>query len=466
MTTALHLALRPDARVVDVEGDLSVRTARSLLRLGPAAAVRPALDALRRGTGEDELRVATLQAGGVQALFALQRMLERLDGAGMVARTVRVGDRPLLALEPLSRRARPPAPEPPALPCRLSRFALVRRDGDDLLVEAALGHARVRLHGPGGVALLAPLARGSDAIGLAEAAGLPEDASEWALRVLDAAGALTPVLAEGRSAEDLSPVLQPWEVHDLFFHARSRFGRQGGGYGGTFRFEGRLPAPPTLRPPASAEVVPLPRPGSLAADRDAPFGDVLENRRSLREQGSEPLTLAQLGEFLYRSARVKEHHVGERGEVTRRVYPAGGALYELEVYPVVDRCQGLAEGLYRYDPLAHALERLSGRSPAVEELLTQAWHTADRRSRPQVLLTLTARFGRLQWKYESMAYAAVLKHVGVLYQTFYLVATAMGLAPCALGGGDSDLFAEAAGLDPWEEGSVGEFILGTRAEPA
>jgi oxazoline/thiazoline dehydrogenase len=41
----------------------------------------------------------------------------------------------------------------------------------------------------------------------------------------------------------------------------------------------------------------------------------------------------------------------------------------------------------------------------------------------------------------------------------YLVATAMNLAPCGLGGGDSDLFAAAAGLDYYVETSVGEFML-------
>jgi SagB-type dehydrogenase family enzyme len=61
-----------------------------------------------------------------------------------------------------------------------------------------------------------------------------------------------------------------------------------------------------------------------------------------------------------------------------------------------------------------------------------------------------------------MAYALVLKHVGVLCQTMYLVATAMGLAPCALGTGDSDLFAYATGLDYVAESSVGEFALGSR----
>jgi len=92
-----------------------------------------------------------------------------------------------------------------------------------------------------------------------------------------------------------------------------------------------------------------------------------------------------------------------------------------------------------------------------------AYYAADEQGVPQVLIILTARFQRVSWKYNAMAYALVLKDVGVLYQTMYLVATAMGLAPCALGGGDSDLFAAVAGTNYYAETSVGEFILGSKA---
>ncbi len=57
--------------------------------------------------------------------------------------------------------------------------------------------------------------------------------------------------------------------------------------------------------------------------------------------------------------------------------------------------------------------------------------------------------------------ALVLKHVGVVFQTMYLAATAMGLAPCAVGLGDSDLFAQAADTDYYAETSVGEFLHGS-----
>jgi SagB-type dehydrogenase family enzyme len=105
---------------------------------------------------------------------------------------------------------------------------------------------------------------------------------------------------------------------------------------------------------------------------------------------------------------------------------------------------------------------VAGKDGRVTELLRIAWNTADRKSDLQVFFTITARFRRLQWKYQSVAYAVILKNVGVLYEAMYLTATAMGLAPCSLGGGTIDLFCAAAGLDPYAESPVGEFVLGSR----
>src|SRR5581483_3348773 len=101
--------------------------------------------------------------------------------------------------------------------------------------------------------------------------------------------------------------------------------------------------------------------------------------------------------------------------------------------------------------------------PEVAALLRDAAEsTATPEDTLQVLLILAARFPRVAWKYESIAYALTLKHVGVAFQTMYLAATAMGLGPCAVGGGDADLFARAAGTDYYAETSVGEFLLGSQ----
>jgi SagB-type dehydrogenase family enzyme len=167
--------------------------------------------------------------------------------------------------------------------------------------------------------------------------------------------------------------------------------------------------------------------------------------------------------LLYRSARVKNLINSELGEYSNRPYPAGGGLYELELYPVINTSEGIDSGLYHYNPLAHQLCQLSERTKDVEALLKDAWYASGQQDMPQVLIVITARFQRLSWKYESIAYSLILKHVGVLLQTMYLVSTAMNLAPCALGSGNADLFAKATGTDYYAESSVGEFLLGSKS---
>jgi SagB-type dehydrogenase family enzyme len=115
--------------------------------------------------------------------------------------------------------------------------------------------------------------------------------------------------------------------------------------------------------------------------------------------------------------------------------------------------------MYHYDPKEHTLTRISDYNDKLEKLLKDASRASARDYLPDTLITYTARFQRFMWKYQSMAYAVILKDAGLLMQNMYLVATAMNLAPCAIGNGDSDLFAEASGLDYYVEGSVGEFTL-------
>jgi SagB-type dehydrogenase family enzyme len=276
----------------------------------------------------------------------------------------------------------------------------------------------------------------------------------------------------GVPATDRPAALQSWEFHDLLFHARSRQGRHDQPVSGTYRLAGKLDPPPVLKHIPDGECVELFAPDLERLQRDdPPLAQVQEQRRSLREYGEQPLTADQLGEFLHRVGRVKEYREAEvdtpsgpvRMGFAPRPYPAAGALYEIECHLAVNLCAGLEAGLYHYDPMSHRLRRLAGRTEAVDELLGGAGAASGiPAERLQVLLILAARFQRLAWKYASLAYSAILKHVGVLYQTMYLAATAMGLAPCAIGSGDSDAFARAAGTDYFAETSVGEFLLGSR----
>jgi SagB-type dehydrogenase family enzyme len=176
------------------------------------------------------------------------------------------------------------------------------------------------------------------------------------------------------------------------------------------------------------------------------------------------MTVVELGEFLYRAARIKRRfHSGNEEHITRP-FPAAGGLYEIEFYLVINKCEGLASNLYRYDGVTHSLELVANANRDTQEMLEDGIRSTVFKGEPHVLLILAARFLRVNWKYESIAYSLILKNVGVIYQTMYLVATAMGLGGCALGGGNALSFGRATGLGYWEESAVGEFLLGRPAE--
>jgi SagB-type dehydrogenase family enzyme len=204
-----------------------------------------------------------------------------------------------------------------------------------------------------------------------------------------------------------------------------------------------------------------------AADRpDVGFDAVLRARRSIREHAEQAVALSQVGELLYRSARFTSLQRVDGDEVVSRPYPGGGALHKLELYLVVDRCVGLEPGVYHYRAADHQLEQVSDPCEASEALLRDAGYSMGTGRSPQVLVVVAARFPRLSWKYQSIAYSLVLKHVGCLVQTLYLVATSMGLAPCGIGGGDSAQLARLLPGSPYLETSVGELALGVPAPGA
>ncbi|MEY4517577.1 MAG: hypothetical protein RLZZ499_176 [Cyanobacteriota bacterium] len=235
--------------------------------------------------------------------------------------------------------------------------------------------------------------------------------------------------------------------------------------GTTYRFLNTIEPLPAVKPQMSPKTIQLHKPNlEQLKVRDISLTQAIETRRSLRNYAQTSITAKQLGEFLYRTARVKQLIKLEQGEYTHRPYPSGGGLYELELYPLINTCTGIKAGFYHYDPLTHQLGQLSESNKDTEKLLQDAWYASGQQDKPHILIAIAARFFRLSWKYESIAYSLILKHVGVLSQTMYLVATAMNLAPCALGSGNADLFTKVVGTNYYGESSVGEFILGSNPD--
>lgn len=434
----------------------------------PAAepSVRGLIENLRIGGKTRE----TLLESGSGTEDALSELLQNIDSRGFLARTLTDSGNPLATLDPVSPSFRF-VDIPVEGGFRMSRFAYLRRDGDDAVVESSLGLARLVLHDTRLGAIVGLLSRPGRAEDLT-AAGLDAEQARTLMILLCNIGAALPCNEAGQTAEDSAPSLRVWEFHDLLFHVRSRIGRSTRPAGATMRFRDALPPLPATKPPMSDRRLALFKPDLAAlSEHDAPFSRILENRRSWRHPAAQPLALDTLGEFLYRSARVKsilpvDPQRGMFHETSTRPAACGGATYTLELYLSVNRVEGLAPGFYHYDPLRHELEHLSEPTASSRRLLTDAMASAGIENQPDLLITLASRFGRVAWKYESVAYSLVLKEVGALVEQMYLVATALDLAPCALGAGNSDVFLRASGLDFFEETSVGEFMLSRRTPGA
>ncbi len=353
----------------------------------------------------------------------------------------------------------------------LSRFAYMRRRANEMVLESPRSGALFKICEPKIAAALVALStpqpvkqlrRQKDFLG-PELLGLLVDCQ--ILFRLDAGnGGLRP--DEGDDA------LVLWDFHDLLFHARSTEGRHANPLGGAYPYADTIAPLPAVRPPWPGTKIDLREVSPAPAL--SPAAKLLRERHSTRDfDNQRPITLAELARFLDSTAVVQSElktpldHGGGGPKLTytMRPYPSGGASYELELYLAVDTCEGLSRGFYHYDAGAHALVRIEIRGNQLDALLKSAEFAMGVSAAPQILITIAARFGRVSWKYTSIAYALILKDVGVLMQTFYVMATDMGLGGCAIGTSNIDLFAKTTGLDFHVEGPVGQFALGRGAKP-
>lgn len=409
-------------------------------------AFEPANRLLAEGAPLGDLRDAAIAGGGAAGGAAYVLFLQRLTMRGIIEFPVVDDEGARAVIRPQWGSFVPAlSPEDPPSGDALERFALVRRDGASWLVESPLVGAHFLVDDL--AALDAPVVR----------------------RALHAAGFLE--RSQNRS-DRRETTLKQWEFHDLVFSMRHRRGWHRAAYGGLFPFLGDIAPLPAAREPWPGRRIPLERAPPPNDAGGESFVSVHERRRSERSYDeAHPLTLAQLGVFLDRAARVRAFETvpvtnfsGRTApfEISRRPYPNGGASYELEIYPVVQRCEGLAAGMYHYDAARHELVEVSADTDAVERYIHAAKVATAGVADPHLVLGIAARFARVLWKYRSIAYSVILRNTGALYQTMYLVATELGLSPCGIGSGDSALFARVTGLDPVVEGTVGDFLLGGR----
>ena len=176
----------------------------------------------------------------------------------------------------------------------------------------------------------------------------------------------------------------------------------------------------------------------------------LRTRRSAQTFTGRPLGLQRLAALLEAG-----YGVTAPG---RRSVPSGGALYPLEIYPVVVQVGGLEQGVFHFDPPRHLLELV--RAGEVASELEATCPLPGLLAGAAAVVFVTAVFWRSRFKYGLRGYRFALLEAGHVAQNVLLTASELGVAALPLGG-FYDARAEALlGVDGVDESVVYAVVLG------
>jgi SagB-type dehydrogenase family enzyme len=377
----------------------------------------PLMDALEVGASSEHLLAVGSPRSGRDVVGVLDVLMQRR----LLAWRLRDQEGATLAtMAPQSDGVALAAPTPEGGTLRLSRFALLRMEGESWLLESGRSPWAATL---------------SDEAAAMIAAGV----GPTELRVLLQLGGL---LAE---SDDDGPS-RYWEFHDRYFASRAR--RDLSPSGATFRFAGlHDPLGSRDHPPHGDEAVVLPVPDPQEAGPG--IWSVTERRRSPINTSDVQVPLELLGSLLWHTLRITQSRPRDTDTSTSydavlRPVPSGGGTHSVGLWLWCGNVEGVRPGLWWYDPWEHALRWVG-----------EAAH--EPREPVPLHGVLISRHARLAWKYERIAHSIALKDAGVILQALQLGATALDLTLCPIGSGPTAPLLESLGLDGDEYIPVGEF---------
>jgi SagB-type dehydrogenase family enzyme len=209
--------------------------------------------------------------------------------------------------------------------------------------------------------------------------------------------------------------------------------------------------------PGARRIALPPPPSGTRLDDGLAAARAIAERRSSREYAPTPMTRDELSRVLHLTAGIT---AGLHGNA-RRAAPSSGALYPIEVYPVVHRVEGIPPGAYHYAVREHALEEVREgdlRQVVVDQGISQSFL-----GECGVVLFLSMILQRMRPRYQDRSYRYGLLEAGHVGENAYLAATALGLGACGVGAFMDDAINDMLRLDGVEEAVVYLVAVGHRA---
>lgn len=161
------------------------------------------------------------------------------------------------------------------------------------------------------------------------------------------------------------------------------------------------------------------------------FLEIINSRKSSRVYTQEGISLLALSYLLWCTQGVK----GIRGKsyATLRTVPSAGARHPFETYLVVQRVDGLEEGLYHYLPMTHELE-LVGKLEDYKAFISESVHGQIWAAKADVVFYYSFVCYRGEWRYGISSHRVALMDAGHVTENLYLACASLDLGTCAIGG--------------------------------
>jgi SagB-type dehydrogenase family enzyme len=157
-----------------------------------------------------------------------------------------------------------------------------------------------------------------------------------------------------------------------------------------------MPAPFKVYP----DLEPIPLPRELTHSGVPALAAIAAT--GLEEKSESRVTLQQLGSLLYYSAGVTKTRSYAEHTMYFRAAACAGALYPVETYIVSNEVEGLAAGVYHFNPGDFSLRCL--RVGDYREALARATGSEPQIARAPVTLVFSAITWRSSWKYRDRSY--------------------------------------------------------------
>ena len=181
-----------------------------------------------------------------------------------------------------------------------------------------------------------------------------------------------------------------------------------------------------------------------------PFRDVVNKRKSHRKFTDELLTLEELSFLLWCTQGVKKV---TRNRIKRTI-PSAGARHPFETYLIINRVEGLEQGLYRYISIGHKLcflKSIEDAEVVMEELSYKQYSFVGKGA---VVFCWVVIPYRMEWRHSVLSSKFIALEAGHVCQNLYLACEAINAGTCAIGYYNQSKIDKFLGVDGKDEFTI------------